>query len=104
MRLGLVLSEIGAENDIKVTEDEVKRTLMEQARQYPGQEQQVLEFYKNNPQAVAQLRAPIYEDKVVDFLLELATVEEKTVTAEQLLSASEDEIDDENADDNKEKS
>ena len=104
VRLGLVLSEIGAENDIKVTEEEVKRTLMEQARQYPGQEQQVLEFYKNNPQAVAQLRAPIYEDKVVDFLLELATVEEKTVTAEQLLSASEDEIDVENADDNKEKS
>lgn len=103
VRLGLVLSEIGAENDIKVTEEEVKRTLMEQARQYPGQEQQVLEFYKNNPQAVAQLRAPIYEDKVVDFLLELATVEEKTVTAEQLLSAGEDEIDNENTDDNEEK-
>jgi trigger factor len=91
VRLGLVLSEIGTTNDIKVSEEEVKRAMLEQIRQYPGQEQQIFEFYKKNPQAVAQLRAPIYEDKVVDFALELANVAEKTVTAEELLSAPEEE-------------
>lgn len=95
VRLGLVLSEIGGENEIQVSEEEVKRAILEQVRQYPGQEQQVFEFYKKNPQAVAHLRAPIFEDKVVDFLLELAHVEEKSVTAEELLSAPDEEADDE---------
>ena len=72
VRLGLVIAEIGDKNQIKVTDEEVQRAVVERARQFPGQEQQVWEFYRNNPQAVASLRAPIYEEKVVDFLIELA--------------------------------
>ena len=72
MRLGLVLAEIGEKNNITVTEEEMSRAVMEQARQFPGQEQRVWDYYRQNPQAVAGLRAPIFEEKVVDFLLELA--------------------------------
>ena len=67
-----------------VTDEEVQRAVVERARQFPGQEQQVWEFYRNNPQAVASLRAPIYEEKVVDFLTELANVTEKKVAREEL--------------------
>lgn len=84
VRLGLVLSEIGQRNSITVTDEEVRRAIMERARQYPGQERRVLDFYKNNPTAMLELRAPIFEDKVVDFALELAKVEEKPVTVEEL--------------------
>ncbi len=84
VRLGLVLSEIGQRNEIKVTDEEVRRAVMQRAQQYPGQERKVVEFYKNNPNALMELRAPIFEDKVVDFALELANVKEKTVTAEEL--------------------
>jgi trigger factor len=85
VRLGLVLSEIGEKNRITVTEDEVSRALIERARQTPGREKEVWDFYRNNPNALAQLRAPIYEDKVVDFILALATVTEKKVSREDLL-------------------
>ena len=84
VRLGLVLSEIGEKNNITVTEDEVSRAMIEKARQYPGQEKQVWDYYRNNAGALAQLRAPIFEDKVVDFLLELANVKEEKVTREEL--------------------
>jgi trigger factor len=84
VRLGLVLAEIGDKNKIAVTEDELSRAVMEQARQFAGQEQRVWDYYKQNPQAVASLRAPIYEEKVVDFLLELAQVTEKKVSREEL--------------------
>jgi len=84
VRLGLVLAEIGEKNNITVAEDEISRAVMEQARQFPGQEQRVWDFYRQNPQAVAGLRAPIYEEKVVDFLLELAEVTEKKVPREEL--------------------
>ncbi len=84
MRLGLVIAEIGDKNQIKVTDEEVQRAVVERARQFPGQEQQVWEYYRNNPQAVASLRAPIYEEKVVDFLIELTKVTEKKVTREEL--------------------
>ena len=84
VRLGLVLAEIGEKNNITVTEDELSRAIMEQARQFPGQEQRVWDYYRQNPQAVAGLRAPIYEEKVVDFLLELAEVTEKKVPREEL--------------------
>jgi trigger factor len=84
VRLGLVLAEIGEKNNIKVTEDEVTRAIVERARQFPGQEQQVWEYYRKNVNAVASLRAPIFEDKVVDFVVELATVTEKPVTREEL--------------------
>ena len=84
VRLGLVLSEIGEKNKITVTEDEVGRAVIERARQMPGREKEVWDFYRNNANALAQLRAPIYEDKVVDFILELATVTEKKVSREEL--------------------
>jgi trigger factor len=84
VRLGLVLSEIGEKNKITVTEDEVSRAVIERARSMPGREKEVWEYYQKNPNALAQLRAPIYEDKVVDFILELANVTEKKVTREEL--------------------
>ncbi|MGL5165395.1 MAG: trigger factor [Afipia sp.] len=90
VRLGLVLSEIGEKNKITVTDDEVSRALIDRARQSPGREKEVWDFYRSNPQALAQLRAPIYEDKVVDFILELANVTEKKVTREDLLKEEED--------------
>jgi trigger factor len=90
VRLGLVLAEIGEKNNITVPEDEVGRAVMEQARQFPGREQQVWEFYRKNPEAVASLRAPIFEDKVVDFLLELADVSEKKVPREELYKEDEE--------------
>ncbi|WP_417689550.1 trigger factor [Roseibium sp.] len=92
VRLGLVLSEIGEKNEIQVTDEELQRALYDRVRQFPGQEQQVFEFYKNNQQALASLRAPIYEEKVVDYMLELAKVTDKTVTKEELekLVADED--------------
>jgi trigger factor len=91
VRLGLVLSEIGEKNKITVTEDEVSRAVIERARQMPGREKEVWDYYRNNPNALAQLRAPIYEDKVVDFILELANVTEKKVTREELLKDDEGE-------------
>jgi trigger factor len=84
VRLGLVLSEIGEKNKITVTDDEVSRAVIERARQMPGREKEVWDHYRNNANALAQLRAPIYEDKVVDFILELANVTEKKVTREDL--------------------
>ncbi|HUL88172.1 MAG TPA: trigger factor [Pseudolabrys sp.] len=84
VRLGLVLAEIGEKKTITVTEDELSRAVMERARQFAGQEQRVWDYYRQNPQAVAALRAPIFEEKVVDFLLELASVTESKVSREQL--------------------
>jgi trigger factor len=84
VRLGLVLSEIGEKNKITVTEDEVSRAVIERARSMPGREKEVWDYYRNNANALAQLRAPIYEDKVVDFILELANVTDKKVTREEL--------------------
>ncbi len=84
VRLGLVLSEIGEKNKITVTDDEVSRAVIERARQMPGREKEVWDYYRSNVNALAQLRAPIYEDKVVDFILELATVTEKKVSREDL--------------------
>ncbi|MEW6639901.1 MAG: trigger factor [Pseudomonadota bacterium] len=84
VRLGLVLSEIGDKNKITVTDDEVSRAVVDRARQMPGREKEVWDFYRKNPNALAQLRAPIYEDKVVDFILELANVTDKKVSREEL--------------------
>jgi len=89
VRLGLVLSEIGEKNKITVTDDEVSRAVIERARQMPGREKEVWDYYRNNANALAQLRAPIFEDKVVDFILELASVTEKKVTREELLAEDE---------------
>jgi trigger factor len=93
VRLGLVLSEIGEKNKITVTDDEVGRAVIERARQMPGREKEVWDYYRNNANALAQLRAPIYEDKVVDFILELATVTEKKVSREELYKEDEPEKD-----------
>jgi trigger factor len=91
VRLGLVLAEIGERNKITVTEEEIRRAIVERVRQVPGREQEVWDYYQKNPGAVAGLRAPIYEEKVVDFLLELAAVTEKQVSREDLLKDDEDE-------------
>jgi len=89
VRLGLVLAEIGEKNKITVSDEEISRAVTEQARQFPGQEQRVWEYYRKNPQALASVRAPIYEEKVVDFVLELAKVEEKKVSREELFKEDE---------------
>lgn len=93
VRLGLVLSEIADKNEIKVTDDEVTKSLMAKAQQFPGQEKMVFEFYQKNPQALAELRAPLFEEKVVDFALELAAISEKKVSSEELFKFSDDEGD-----------
>jgi trigger factor len=90
VRLGLVLAEIGEKNNIKVTDEELSRAAADRARQFPGQEQQVWEYYRKNPQALASLRAPIYEEKVVDFIVELASVTDKPVSREELFREEED--------------
>ena len=84
VRLGLVLAEVGDKNNIKVTDEEVSRGVVERARQYPGREREVWDYYQKNPGALASVRAPIYEEKVVDFILELAKVSERKVTKDEL--------------------
>ena len=84
VRLGLLLSELGTVNKIQVTEQEVNQRIVEEVRRYPGQEQQVFEFYQKNEQARAQMRAPIFEEKVVDFILEMADITDKAVSKEEL--------------------
>ena len=89
VRLGLVIAEIGERNKIQVTEDELKRALMERARQFPGKEQEVWDHFAKNPDALAAIRAPIFEDKVIDYIVELAKVSEKTVSREDLYKEDE---------------
>lgn len=91
VRLGLVLAEIGDKNKIQVTEDEMRNAILQQAQQYPGQEKEIFEFFQKNPQQLAGIRAPIFEEKVVDYILELAAVTEKKVTKEELLAEEDDE-------------
>jgi trigger factor len=91
VRLGLVLAEIGEKNKITVTEEELTRAIVERARQIPGREQEIWDYYRKNPAAVAAIRAPIFEEKVVDFLIELAAITEKQVSREDLLKDEEDE-------------
>ncbi len=85
VKLGLLLSEIGRTNNIQVSQDDLNRAMAEEARKYPGQERRVLEFFRENQQAAQELQAPIYEDKVVDFILEMAKVTEKKVPIAELL-------------------
>jgi trigger factor len=84
VRLGLVLAEVGDKNNVKVTDDEVSRGVIERARQFPGREREVWDYYQKNPGALASVRAPIYEEKVVDFILELAKVSERKVSKDEL--------------------
>jgi trigger factor len=90
VRLGLVLAEIGEKNGITVTDEQLTQAVVAQARMVPGQEQQVWDYYRNNPAALAAVRAPLFEDKVVDFILELANVSEKQVSREELFKEDED--------------
>jgi len=89
VRLGLVLAEMGQKQEIQITNEELQQAMIAEARQYPGQEQQVVEFYQKNPQAIAQLRAPIYEEKVVDLIIEKAKVTDKKVTKDILFEEDE---------------
>jgi trigger factor len=91
VRLGLVLAEIGDKNNIKVTEEEITRAIVERARQFPGREKELWDYFRNNPGALASLRAPIFEEKVVDFIIELAKPTEKKVSREELLREDEEE-------------
>jgi trigger factor len=88
VRLGLLLADVGRSNSIDVTPEELNQAVMREAMRYPGQERQVLEFYGKNAELKEQLRAPIFEEKTVDFILELAKVAEKPVTPEELLEAA----------------
>ncbi len=89
VRLGLVLAEMGQKAEVNVTNEELQQAMIAEARRYPGQEQQVIEFYQKNPNAVAQLRAPIYEEKVVDFIIEQAKVTDKKVSRDKLYEEDE---------------
>jgi trigger factor len=89
VRLGLLLAEIGQKADIQVTDAEMSQAIMAQARQYPGQERQFFEFVQKNPQMQQQMRAPLFEDKVVDHIVSLATVKDKTVAKDALQKAVE---------------
>lgn len=91
VRLGLVLAEIGRRADVQITNEEIVRALRQEASRYPGQEKQVIDFYTKNQGAMAQLRAPIYEEKVVDYILGKATVTDRTVSREELLKEIGDE-------------
>ena len=86
VRLGLLLAEVGRSNNITVTQEEINQAITREVRRHPGYERQALEFYRQNPEAVANLRAPIFEDKVVDFIVELAKVDERRVTPQELLA------------------
>ena len=86
VRLGLLLAEVGSSNNITVTQEELNQAITREVRRHPGYERQALDFYRQNPEAVASLRAPIFEDKVVDFIVEMAKVPERRVSPQELLA------------------
>ena len=90
VRLGLLLTEIGRANNIDVSEEDTRNAVMEEARRYPGQEQMVLEYFQKNPEAMQQLAGPIFEDKTIDFIMEMANVTEVATDVETLYSAPEE--------------
>ena len=90
VRLGLVLAEIGRANNVQITDQELNNAIMNEARNYPGQERQVLDFYCQNPNAAAQMRAPIYEEKVCDLIFDTAKVTDTPITKEELLKEDDD--------------
>ncbi len=90
VRLGLVLAEIGRNAKVEVSNEELRRAIHAEARKYPGQEQQVLEFYSKNPQVIESFRAPLYEDKVIDHILTQVKVTDKTVSVEELAKDDEE--------------
>jgi FKBP-type peptidyl-prolyl cis-trans isomerase (trigger factor) len=86
VRLGLLLAEAGRSNNIIVTQEELNQALAQEARRHPGYERQVIDFYRKSPEAINNLRAPIFEEKVVDFILELAKPAERKVTPQELMT------------------
>ncbi len=91
VRLGLVLAEVGQSANVQVTDDEVTQALLERARQFPGQEKMVWDYYRNNPEALAQLRAPVFEEKVVDHIVAMAKVTDQSVSKDELFKIEADE-------------
>ena len=89
VRLGLLISEVGRRNNIEVTQEEANKALLQEAQRHRGHEREVFEFYQRTPEAMANLRAPIFEDKVVDFIVDLAKVTERGMTLEELRIESE---------------
>jgi trigger factor len=90
IRLGLLLSEIGRANNLTVSQDDLNRAMAEQSQRFPGQEAMVMQYYQENPQAMQELQAPIFEEKIIDYILELAKVTERAVTTEELLADPDD--------------
>jgi trigger factor len=90
VRLGMILSEIGRQNNVTITNQELQRAVIAEAQKYPGQEAAVFEYFRKTPQAIDALRAPVFEDKVIDYILEIATVTEKEVTIEELTADDEE--------------
>ena len=86
VRTGLVLAEVGSKNEIEVTQEELNQGLIQRVQQFPGQEQQVFEYFQKNPEAMAQIRAPLFEEKVVDFICEMADVTDTPVSVEALMA------------------
>ncbi len=86
IRLGLLLSEIGRANSLTVSQDDLNKAMAEQARRFPGQEAMVMQYYQENPQSMQELQAPIFEEKIIDYILELAKVTERAVSTEELLA------------------
>jgi trigger factor len=87
VKLGLLLAEVGQTNSIQLNQEDINQAVMEEARRHPGQEQAVIDHFKNNPEAMEQVTAPVYEEKVVDFIVELATVKDKKTTMAKLMAA-----------------
>ncbi len=104
VRLGLILSKVGTDNKIKVADQELQRAVIMEAQKYPGQEKQVFDYFSKNPHTLEGLRAPIFEDKVVDFILEMAEVTEVTVTPEELMAEEEDDASDKKSEGKKKES
>ena len=95
VRLGLILAEIGRLNNIKVEEKDTQNAMMQELQRYPGREKEILDFFKKNPDAQSQLSGPVFEDKIIDFILELAEVKEKDVSIDDLYKEDDVDIKDE---------
>jgi trigger factor len=91
VRLGLLLAELGRKNEITISDQEMQQSVFEEARKYPGQEKEFFEFVQKNEEIQQQLRAPLFEDKVVNFVFELSTITEKKVSKDELQKAIESE-------------
>ena len=88
VRLGLLMTEIGQSKNIQVSEEDLRRTVIEQSGRFPGQEQEVIKYYENNPDAMQQLAGPMFEERVMDYILEMAKVTDVQITAEELYDDS----------------